>query len=142
MTINISNNELTALFSVLNKCSDVEISNVKASYRLSKIIGALESSIKDSESFREKLLKKHSKKDEDGNPVVPKDEKGVERPGMISIENPEEFQKELNAFFEEKIDVELPTKLSLTLLSETSELKLTAADMLSLDPILEDDLED
>jgi hypothetical protein len=63
-----------------------------------KIIKEISSIIEDKNKMEQMIISKYSEKDEDGNLVQPKDDKGNVIPGGVSIKNMEEFSSEMEDF--------------------------------------------
>ena len=98
MSIIIRNSQLNdETITSLNKLVDVDI-NASVAFKLMKIIKEISSIIEDKNKMEQMIIGKYSEKDEDGNLVQPKDDKGNVIPGGVSIKNMEEFSSELEDF--------------------------------------------
>ena len=98
MSIIIRNSQLNdETITSLNKLVDVDI-NASVAFKLMKIIKEISSIIEDKNKMEQMIISKYSEKDEDGNLVQPKDDKGNVIPGGVSIKNMEEFSSEMEDF--------------------------------------------
>lgn len=98
MSIIIRNSQLNdETITSLNKLVDVDI-NASVAFKLMKIIKEISSIIEDKNKMEQMIIGKYSEKDEDGNLVQPKDDKGNVIPGGVSIKNMEEFSSEMEDF--------------------------------------------
>lgn len=110
--------------------------SIGLSYKVSKVKKAVVSHFEDFEEARNKLLQKHAEKDDNGNPVVPKDEDGNKLEGQIQVENIEDFYKDLAELGQQEIEIELATLINLDDL-EKEELKLKPNIIEGLLPVLD-----
>ena len=98
MSIIIRNSQLNdETITSLNKLVDVDI-NASVAFKLMKIIKEISSIIEDKNKMEQMIISKYSEKEEDGNLVQPKDDKGNVIPGGVSIKNMEEFSSEMEDF--------------------------------------------
>lgn len=136
MIIKLKNFEIANILQVLGEIAQQDISEIKLSYRISKIARAFESHNKDIEEARNKYLEKYAKKDKNGEYVRPSNPDGSKNEESVVLSDPEAFQKELLSFMQEEVDVEVPMRLTLDELSR-SNIKLAPALAGSLEPILD-----
>jgi hypothetical protein len=78
----------------------------KVAFRLIRIARVLDDVLKDVESSRALIVDKFTQKDEDGNPVHPKDEKGAEQPEQVVLTDHKAYLEELTELLENEVDLE------------------------------------
>ena len=86
---------------VLNELMSLDISATSA-FKLSRIMKIISSIVEDKLKAEKIIFNKYVKKNEDGSIVIPKDEKGVDIPGAVSLIDVDSFNKEMS----ELLDVE------------------------------------
>jgi hypothetical protein len=97
----LSNDSLKSLNELIEK--DI---NAKAAFKLSRILKHLSSIVEDKVTSEKKIFNKWSQKDELGNPVLAKDESGLDIPDTFMITNVDEFSKEMSELM--NIESEVP----------------------------------
>lgn len=96
MSIIIKNSQINnEAIEALNHLIDLDI-NASVAFRLMRIIKELSSIVDDKLKMEKKILEKWVERDENGNPVVAKDENGQTVEGAVSISNMEEFSAEMS----------------------------------------------
>ena len=96
MSIIIKNSQINnEAIKALNHLIDLDI-NASVAFRLMRIIKDLSSIVDDKLKMEKKILEKWVERDENGNPVVAKDENGQTVEGAVSISNMEEFSNEMS----------------------------------------------
>ena len=96
MSIIIKNSQINnEAIQALNHLIDLDI-NASVAFRLMRIIKDLSSIVDDKLKMEKKILEKWVERDENGNPVVAKDENGQTVEGAVSISNMEEFSNEMS----------------------------------------------
>lgn len=98
------NNETVAS---LNGLIDMDI-NAKLAFRLMRIIKEVSSLVDDKIKLEKKIFDKYVEKDENGNPIMAKDEAGNIINGAVKIRDVESFNQEMLDLqsIENKIDYE------------------------------------
>jgi len=93
--------------SSLNSLIELDI-NAKLAFRLMRIIKEISSLVDDKIKLEKKIFDKYVEKDEEGNPVMAKDEAGNIINGAVKIKNLEAFNQEMMDLqsIENKIDYE------------------------------------
>jgi hypothetical protein len=89
---------------VLNQLIELDI-NATSAFKLTRIIKHISSIVEDKLKSEKKIYDKWILRDEDGNPVMPKDEEGNLIPGSVSISDINEFTKEMNELLEVENDI-------------------------------------
>jgi hypothetical protein len=89
---------------VLNQLIELDI-NATSAFKLTRIIKHISSIVEDKLKSEKKIYDKWILRDEDGNPVIPKDEEGNLIPGSVSISDINEFTKEMNELLEVENDI-------------------------------------
>jgi hypothetical protein len=98
MSIIVRNSQLNdETIASLNKLVDVDI-NASVAFKLMRIIKEISSIVEDKNKMEQMLINKHSEKDEDGNSIQAKDDKGDIIPGGVTIKNIEAFSSEMEDF--------------------------------------------
>jgi len=98
MSIIVKNSELSKdNIEILNKLLELEVYAPQA-FRISRILKELNSLIEDKNKTENNILYKWAEKDEQGNLIVPTNEKGEQVKGAVSIKNPDGFTKEMEDF--------------------------------------------
>ena len=106
MGFKIKNSQLTnETLGVLNQLIDLDI-NASSAFRLSRIIKHISSIVEDKIKSERRIYDRWIIKDEKGNPVIPKDERGDEITGSVSISDMNAFTKEMSELLE--IENEIP----------------------------------
>ena len=117
--IKVKNSQLNNdTLSVLNQLIDLDI-NANAAFRLTRIIKDISSIVEDKLKVEKKIMERWVSRDENGNPVIPKDEHGKDMIGSVSISDMNAFSMEMtklmnieNDIHHEKLnfdDLNLPT---------------------------------
>jgi hypothetical protein len=93
--------------SSLNSLIELDI-NAKLAFRLMRIIKEISSLVDDKIKLEKKIFDKYVEKDEEGNPIMAKDEAGNIINGAVKIKNMEAFNQEMMDLqsIENKIDYE------------------------------------
>ncbi len=98
MSIIIRNSQLNdETIESLNKLVDVDI-NASVAFKLMRIIKEISSIVEDKNKMEQMIINKHSEKDENGDVVRPKDDKGNVIQGGVNIKNIEAFSSEMEDF--------------------------------------------
>lgn len=106
MGIKVKNAQLTQdAVGALNTILELDI-NATAAFRLTRIIKELSSIVDDKIKMEKRILDKYVEKDENGNPIRPKDENGKEIENSVNILNMDAFTQEMNQLME--IENEIP----------------------------------
>jgi hypothetical protein len=106
MSIKVKNSQLNSdTIQAINNLMDLDI-NAGVAFKLSRIIKEISSIVDDKVKMEQRILDKWVQKDEEGNPVLGKDESGKEIEGSVNITNMEEFTKEMNTLMQ--VDNEIP----------------------------------
>lgn len=102
MSIIVKNSQLTNdTIGALNTLIELDI-NAGTAFKLTRIIKELSSIVDDKLKMEKKIFDKWVEKDENGEPVIPKNADGTAVEGAVNITNVEEFTKEMS----ELMDVE------------------------------------
>lgn len=123
--IKVKNNRLDPeTIEVINEILDMDI-NVVSSFRLMKIVKELDDIVKNKQKVEVNILKKYATKDEEGNI------KSGDKEGTYQIENPSEFNEQINELMqvENSVDFE-PIKISDLGANKISPRKLLKIDFL------------
>jgi hypothetical protein len=105
MPFKVKNSQLSnETLGVLNQLIDLDI-NATAAFKLTRIIKHISSIVEDKLKSEKRIYDKWVLRDEDGNPVVPKDEEGNLIPGSVSISDINEFTKEMTELLEVENDI-------------------------------------
>lgn len=100
MSIKIKNSELNEQTILsLNKLIDSDI-NASCAFRLTRIIKEISSIIEDKVKMEQKILDKWVKRDESGNPVHAKNEKGEVLKDSVVLTDTNEFNKDMKMLME------------------------------------------
>jgi hypothetical protein len=106
MSFKIKNSQITnETLGVLNQLIELDI-NASAAFKLTRIIKMLSSIVEDKMKWEKKIYQKWVVKDENGNPVVPKNDMGEPIQGAVQISDTQQFQKEMTELLE--IENEIP----------------------------------
>ena len=106
MSIVIKNSQLTnETVAALNTLIELDI-NASTAFKLTRIIKELSSIVDDKLKMEKKIFDKWVEKDENGEPVVPKNEDGTPVEGAVNITNMEEFTKEMEQLM--SVENEIP----------------------------------
>lgn len=106
MSFKIKNSQLgNETLGVLNNLITLNI-NATAAFKLSRIIKFISSIVEDKLKVEKKIYDKWIQRDEEGNPVIPKDENNKKMENIVSITNVDEFTKEMTELME--IENEIP----------------------------------
>jgi hypothetical protein len=102
----IKNSQLTnETVAALNTLIELDI-NASTAFKLTRIIKELSSIVDDKLKMEKKIFDKWVEKDENGEPVVPKNEDGTPVEGAVNITNMEEFTKEMEQLM--SVENEIP----------------------------------
>lgn len=115
----------------INKLTTVELESSLA-FRLLKIIREVNSAIEDKQKMETRIFEKWAKKDESGNPILIKNDKGEPIPGAYDINNPDEFSKEIEHLQQMPIEIHLE-KINFT---ELGIEKISVKDLLAIEFLL------
>lgn len=106
MSFKIKNSQLSnETLGVLNQLIELDI-NASAAFRLTRIIKHISSIVEDKMKSEKKIYDKWILRDEDGNPVIPKDEQGKLINGSVSIKDMNAFTQEMTELLE--VENEIP----------------------------------
>lgn len=106
MPIIIKNSQLSnETISALNTLIELDI-NATVAFRLTRIIKELSSIVDDKLKMEKRILEKFVEKDESGNPVVVRDDKGDVVDGAVNITNVDAFTQEMQSLLE--LENEIP----------------------------------
>jgi hypothetical protein len=106
MSFKIKNSQLSnETLGVLNQLIELDI-NASAAFRLTRIIKHISSIVEDKMKSEKKIYDKWILRDEDGNPVIPKDEQGNLINGSVSIKDMNAFTQEMTELLE--VENEIP----------------------------------
>jgi hypothetical protein len=109
MSIIVKNSQLTnETIASINELIELDIDATSA-FKLTRIIKELSSIVDDKLKMEKKIFDKWVERDEEGQPVVPKNEDGSEVEGAVNITNIEEFTKEMNELMEIENEVSFET---------------------------------
>ena len=89
----------------LNNLIDLDI-NAGTAFRLMRIIKELSSLVEDKLKLEKKIYDKYVEKGEDGNPLMAKDDQGIDIPNAVKITNMEAFNIEMTELL--KLTNEIP----------------------------------
>ncbi len=105
MSIIIKNSQLNdETIEALNKFIDVDI-NATVAFKLMKIIKEITSLIADRKKMEQLIINKYAEKDESGNIVQVKDDKGVVVEGGVKITDMTAFSNEMSSLMEMEIEI-------------------------------------
>jgi hypothetical protein len=106
MPIIIKNSQLSnETIAALNTLIELDI-NATVAFRLTRIIKELSSIVDDKLKMEKRILEKFVEKDESGNPVVVRDDKGDVVDGAVNITNVDAFTQEMQSLLE--LENEIP----------------------------------
>ena len=106
MSIIVKNSQLThETIAALNTLIELDIA-AGVAFKLTRIIKELSSIVEDKLKMEKRILDKWVEKDEQGNPVLAKDQNGEIIEGTVNITNIDEFTKEMSDLME--IETEIP----------------------------------
>lgn len=106
MSIIVKNSQLThETIAALNTLIELDIA-AGVAFKLTRIIKELSSIVDDKLKMEKRILDKWVEKDEQGNPVLAKDQNGEIIEGTVNITNIDEFTKEMSDLME--IETEIP----------------------------------
>lgn len=106
MSIIVKNSQLThETISALNTLIELDIA-AGVAFKLTRIIKELSSIVEDKLKMEKRILDKWVEKDEQGSPVLAKDQNGEIIEGTVNITNIDEFTKEMSDLME--IETEIP----------------------------------
>lgn len=106
MGFKVKNSQLNnETLGVLNQLIELDI-NASAAFRLTRIIKHISSIVEDKLKSERKIYDKWIQRDENGSPIVPKDEQGNPIQGSVSISDMNAFTKEMTELLE--VESELP----------------------------------
>lgn len=106
MSIIVKNSQLThETIAALNTLIELDIA-AGVAFKLTRIIKELSSIVEDKLKMEKRILDKWVEKDEQGNPVLAKDQNGEIIEGTVNITNIDEFTKEMSELME--IETEIP----------------------------------
>lgn len=100
MSIIVKNSQLSnETIQALNTLIELDI-NASVAFKLTRVIKEISSIVDDKLKMEKRILDKWVEKDENGNPVIPKDEKGEPVEGAVNITNVDEFTKEMSTLMD------------------------------------------
>ena len=106
MSIIVKNSQLThETIAALNTLIELDIA-AGVAFKLTRIIKELSSIVEGKLKMEKRILDKWVEKDEQGNPVLAKDQNGEIIEGTVNITNIDEFTKEMSDLME--IETEIP----------------------------------
>ena len=106
MSFKVKNSQLSnETLGVLNQLIELDI-NASAAFRLTRIIKHISSIVEDKMKSEKKIYDKWILRDDDGNPVIPKDEHGNLINGSVSIKDMNAFTQEMTELLE--VENEIP----------------------------------
>lgn len=105
-------------------------------YKISKLKKTVAEHAQDFEESRQELVRKHAKKDEEGNPIPAKDGDGNTLDGQVQIEDMQSLYSDLFDLGQEDVSFDLPVQLSIEDFKD-EDVKLKGEVMEGLLPILE-----
>jgi hypothetical protein len=93
MSIVVRNSDLNEeTLAALNKLVDVDI-NASVAFKLMRIIKEITSIVDDKNKMEQRLINKHAEKDEEGNVIIVKDDKG--NAGGVNIKDMDAFSADM-----------------------------------------------
>jgi hypothetical protein len=93
MSIVVRNSDLNEeTLTALNKLVDVDI-NASVAFKLMRIIKEITSIVDDKNKMEQRLINKHAEKDEEGNVLIVKDDKG--NAGGVNIKDMDAFSADM-----------------------------------------------
>ena len=106
MSIIVKNSQLSnETIQALNLLIELDI-KASAAFRLTRIIKEVSSIVDDKLKMEKRILEKWMEKDENGNPITPKDGEGNPVEGAVNITNVESFTAEMQSLMD--IENEIP----------------------------------
>lgn len=106
MPIIVKNSQLSSeTIAALNTLIELDI-NATVAFRLTRIIKELSSIVDDKLKMEKRILEKYVEKDENGNPVVVRDDKGDVVDGAVNITNVDAFSQEMQGLMD--LENEIP----------------------------------
>ena len=98
MSIVVRNSDLNEeTLAALNKLVDVDI-NATVAFKLMRIIKEITSIVDDKNKMEQRLINKHAEKDEEGNVLIVKDDKG--NAGGVNIKDMDAFSADMSNLME------------------------------------------
>lgn len=105
MSIIIKNSQLgPETMESLDKLTDLDI-NAAIAFKLTRIIKEISSIVEDKIKMERRILDKYSEKDEEGNVINPKDEKGDDIQGAVNITDIDSFSSEMKDLMEVESEI-------------------------------------
>ena len=105
MPIFVRNSQLNEeTITSLNKLTDVDI-NANIAFKLMRIIKELSSIIEDKNKMEQMIINKHAEKDENGQVIQAKDDKGNPIPGGVNIIDMNAFSSEISDLMEQENEI-------------------------------------
>ena len=107
--------ELEPMKRALDSLSGMEWENLNVPYKVGKLRRIVGEHLEDFQRTRDDLISKHAKRDEEGNPIMAKDDKGNEMPNRVEIEDSEfqEVVSKLSEIGNETVEFDLPVGLNI-----------------------------
>ena len=100
MSIIVKNSQLSnETIQALNLLIELDI-KASAAFRLTRIIKEVSSIVDDKLKMEKRILEKWMEKDENGNPITPKDADGNPVEGAVNITNVEAFSSEMQSLMD------------------------------------------
>lgn len=105
MSIKVKNSQLNnETIQAINNLIELDI-NASVAFRLTRIIKEVSSIVDDKVKMEQKLLDKWVERDDNGNPVPGKDEKGNVLKDSVNLTDPKAFTNEMNLLMETENDI-------------------------------------
>jgi hypothetical protein len=105
MSIIVKNSQLThETIAALNTLIELDIA-AGVAFRLTRIIKELSSIVEDKLKMEKRILDKWVEKDEEGNPVLAKDQNDQVIEGTVNITNIDEFTREMSQLMDIKTEI-------------------------------------
>ena len=134
MTVKLKNFAIQNILDVLGEISQQELSDIKISYRIGKVIKALSTHSEDYQESRKKLIEQHAKKDKDGVILKATDKDGNEIEDSVQLKDQEQFNADILKILNDEVEVQIPIELTVDELFE-AEVKLKPHRVVMLEPI-------
>ncbi len=136
MELTLKNFEILNMQEVFGVLAGQELTNIKVAYRITKVLRKLGPHVEDFQKTRKTLIDKYAKKDEKGEFILSKDEKGNDVPGSVVLEDPEKFNSELMALVNEEVKINLGVTITIDDL-ESAKAKLNSQQLGALEKLLD-----
>lgn len=140
MDIVFKNFELSNISEALEELSSQNLSSIKTSYRLSKMMKAMVPHLRDFAEARQKLILSYAKKDDNGELMRPEKDGEVDKDSIV-LDNPEEYNKKMIDLLNEEITVSFSVKLLSLDDLDASGAKISPQKLLILEKLIEQEEE-